>query len=217
MNGRFLLLLVATIAVAAATLACSNTSSQPNATSNEAPTSAESTAGSPTAPIDEWLAASSVPPAECQLEDLVSMRPDMAPALQLGPVYAALGTRLPVMAVNPRDPFLKILWVVDRQAGSHVVVRARAVTGHGELFFYYDEGGQEANPVTGSSAVQAGQHGTRQLEMRGPFDIQIDAARGSVRPTQPGCYELTAEWDAGSASASIYVYGSREECYPPCP
>ncbi len=216
LRGRAPMLIAVAVALwlVTAVVGCGDDSSQ--GAPGEASTTPESAADWAT--IDEWLASAAEPPDDCALAEPVSLRPDISPGVRLGPAYMVFGSSgPPILNVNPRDMALKTLFVVGQEAGSRIIIQGRALDGTGEMLFEYKTGlGQETNPVSGLPAVRSDHQGARQLELYGPFDVELDAARGYLRPTRPGCYELTAHWDAGTASTFIYVYGSGNLCYPPC-
>ena len=163
--------------------------------------STTSAAASPSfAAVDEWLAASPEPPVGCQTSPTVSVRGGVAPGIRMGPVYLVTA---PVAGVNPASPAAKALFIVDKSAGERVSVVGRNRTTGSALYF-----------LTGD---RNGDLDVDRLVLDGPFLISSDAAHSQTIPSDPGCYDLTATWDSGSASAVVYYYGDPVLCLPtPC-
>ena len=105
--------------------------------------------------------------------------------------------------VDPTYPANKVLIIVDQSAGSSVTVEGRQRESSTSLLFYYRMIGQEKGP-TGHSNVPANEYGVSSLVLVGPFSTQRSAARGYFFAGEPGCYDVTARWDGGTATATLY-------------
>ena len=119
----------------------------------------------------------------------------------MGPVYMVSAA---AFEVNPRNPAGKALFVVDGTAGSEVTVEGRnRVTGA---------------PLVFVTADRSGNKSVNQLVFTGPFIFRTNNEPSEVIPPEPGCYDVTATWDTGSASSTVYFVGARDLCLPdPCP
>ena len=137
--------------------------------------------------VADWVNAPRRPPPTCPVAPVREVRHDVAPMVSLGPIHATLQGEsvvdLPIIIV-------KTLWVVDGHAGGEVRITGRHRASSEPLLFYY-----ECWSVSEDS---------EELVLEGPFDRTLDAARGYVVPMRPGCYDLTARWDTGEATISIW-------------
>lgn len=145
---------------------------------------------------DAWLASSPVPPLSCSVAVTSTIRTDLGRAVSLGPVHAVTGGS--TIAIDDyREPETKLLWFIDPAAGTQVEVSlTERRTGTAASFFY------EGPNIARRDANQL----THDLRLSGPFSTSTDAARGFVIFPVPGCYDIDASWDGGSASAEIWVY-----------
>jgi Response regulator containing a CheY-like receiver domain and an HTH DNA-binding domain len=151
--------------------------------------------------IETWLAAPAEPPADCAVSPTVHVRDDVAPGIEIGAVYMISGT---AVAVNPRNPSGKALFIVSEAAGTEATVEGRN-RGTGAPLVFVTSGR--------NSEVRSDK-----LVFDGPFIFRTSNEPSEVIPPGPGCYDVTATWDNGSATSTVYFYGSRSLCFPdPCP
>jgi hypothetical protein len=92
----------------------------------------------------------------------------------------------------------KVEWRFLAAAGQDVVVTA-VHRGDGALLFSLLAAGTKENPPK-----LPDQLGVSQLRFKGPF-AESRREYGHIIPSHPGCYDLTAKWDGGEATASVWI------------
>ncbi len=132
----------------------------------------------------------------------VTVRDDVAPAVSLGPVYLITGTS---RIVDLEHPLQKVLILVDDSAGSFVRLHGQRIGDRIPLLFYYRLDAQ-LGIFDGTSNLKQDALGVDELDLTGPFHLPIDVGRGYFLATHPGCYDVTAEWEGGTATRQFYFY-----------
>ena len=139
----------------------------------------------------EWQASPQTPLASCGVGPLNAA----GSAVDLGQVML---TGTGSYGVPLRTGVQKVEWRVMAGAGHDAVVTS-AHRGNGALLFSLPRGGTKESPSKLPDQV-----GVSQLRFKGPFGAGR-RAYGYLIPSHPGCYDLTATWDGGQATASVWI------------